>query len=96
MTVMALLHFTETALLNLMNDICIKSHSEFLNPFPRLKKHRTCTWASGGGRKGAHLRPPGFGHSVKYLVKIQSFCVKILKFGQNTNICAPLKKFAPP
>ena len=40
------------------------------------------------------VRPLGFGHSVKYLVKILSFCVKILKFGQNTNICAP-KKFAP-
>ena len=46
-----------------------------------------------GKRKGAHLHPPGFGHLVKYLVKILSFCVKILKFGQNTNICSPLQKF---
>ena len=42
------------------------------------------------------LHPPGFGHLVKYLVKILSLCVKMLKFGQNTNICAPLKKFASP
>ena len=48
------------------------------------------------GHKGAHLRPSGFGHLVKYLVKILSFCVKILKFGQNTNICSPYKNLLPP
>ena len=54
------------------------------------------TWASGGGHKEAHLRPPGFGHLVEHLVKILTFCVTILTFGQNTNICSTLKKFAPP
>ena len=52
--------------------------------------------AQGGANQGGAFAPPGFGHLVKYLVKILSFCVKILKFGQNTNICSPLKKFAPP
>ena len=48
------------------------------------------------GAQGGANAPPGFGHLVKYLVKMLSLCVKILKFGQNTNICAPLKKFASP
>ena len=41
------------------------------------------------GSKGENLLPPGFGHFVKHLVKILTFCVKILIFGQNTNIYSP-------
>ena len=35
------------------------------------------------------MLPPGFGHLVKHLVKILTFCVTILTFCQNTNICSP-------
>ena len=50
-----------------------------------------------GVRRGEQggICSPEFGHLVKYLVKILSFCVKILKFGQNTNICSPLKISSP-
>ena len=41
------------------------------------------------GSKGEHLLPSEFGHLVKHLVKILTFCVIILTFGQNTNICSP-------
>ena len=47
------------------------------------------------GARGGAFAPPGFGHLVKYLVKILSFCAKILKFGQNTNICYPKKNVFP-
>ena len=48
------------------------------------------------GAQGGAFAPPGFGHLVKHLVKILTFCVTILTFGQNTNIFSTLKKFAPP
>ena len=48
-----------------------------------------------GEQEGA-FAPPGFGHLVKHLVKILTFCVIVLTFGENTNICSPLQKFAPP
>ena len=54
------------------------------------------TWASRGGSKGEQMLPLGFGHLVKHLVKILTFFVIILTFGQNTSICSPLKKFASP
>ena len=44
------------------------------------------------GEQGGTNALPGFGHLVKHLVKILICCVKILTFGQNTNICPPPKK----
>ena len=49
------------------------------------------SWASASG--GEANAPPGFGHSVEHLFKILTFCVSILTFGRNSNICSP-KKFA--
>ena len=56
------------------------------------------TWAHGrpeGGKEGA-FAPHIFGHLVKHLVKVLTFCVKIPTFGQNTfapptKICSPYK-----
>ena len=39
--------------------------------------------------QGGAFAPPGFSHLVKHLVKILTFCVKILTF-------ASPKKFTPP
>ena len=47
-----------------------------------------------GGARGENA-PPGFGHWVENLVKILTFCVTILTFGQNTNISSPLKNLLP-
>ena len=66
-------------------------------PLPFITICNTGQWHGRpeGGARGV-FAPPGFGHLVKYLVKILSFSVKkILIFGQNTNICSLLKKFAP-
>ena len=41
------------------------------------------------GEQGGVNAPPGFGHWFENLVKILTFCVTILTFGQNTNICSP-------
>ena len=50
--------------------------------------------ASGGGARGT-FAPPGFGHLVKHLINILTFCVIILTFGQNTNISSPKKICSP-
>ena len=46
------------------------------------------------GEQGVENAPSGFGHLVEQLAKILTFCVLILTFGQNTNICSP-KTVAP-
>ena len=47
------------------------------------------------GKQGGANAPPGFSHWVENLVKILTFCVTILTFGQNTNICSLLRIGSP-
>ena len=93
-------------LLKVVFDKFLKVPAAFSFIFQFVRIMLSCPWDFGlkctrvygrpEGEQGGANASPGFGYLVEHLVKILSFCVKILTFGQKTNICSPLTKFAPP